>query len=109
MIESLLGSRAAERVALYLAYYEEGYARAIASNFEIPINSVQLQLNKLEAAGVLVSQLKGRTRIFTWSPRFPLRQELVALLKRALELLPEDERKRYFSARTRPRRTGKPL
>ena len=63
----------------------------------------------LKAAGLLVSQLKGRTRLFTWNPRYPFLEEIRALLRKALRSLPEEERKRYFSARRRPRRTGKPL
>jgi DNA-binding transcriptional ArsR family regulator len=70
---------------------------------------VQRQLERLERAGLLVSLLKGRTRLFTWNPRYAFRKELRALLRRALESLPEEERQRYFTGRRRPRRTGKPL
>jgi hypothetical protein len=72
------------------------------------VNLVQRQLLRLEAGGVLVSRLQGRTRVFTWSSRFAFRAELSALLRRALDALPEAERRRYFTARTRPRRTRKP-
>jgi hypothetical protein len=64
---------------------------------------------KFEAGGVLVSQLKSKTRMFYWNPRFPLKHELSLFLKRAIELLPEAEREKYFTTRRRPRRTGKPL
>jgi hypothetical protein len=69
---------------------------------------VQQQLKRFELAGLLVSLLKGRTRLFTWNPRYPFLEEIRALLRKALQSLPEDEKQRYFSQRRRPRRTGKP-
>jgi hypothetical protein len=51
----------------------------------------------------------GRTRLYTWNPRYPFRRELRALLRKALDQLPASERKRYFTERRRPRRVGKPL
>jgi hypothetical protein len=109
MIEVIVGSKTAEKVLLYLANYNECYAKEVATVFEIPVFSVQKQLLKFEAAGVLVSQLRGKTRMFYWSPRFALRGEFLAFLKRALALLPDNEKERYFTKRKRPRRTGKPL
>lgn len=109
MIEGLFGSATAEKVLLYLAQYDEGYALGIARTFDdLPVSMVQRQLARLEAAGVLVSRLQGRTRVFTWSPRFAFRDELQALLRKALRLLPPADRQRYFAARRRPRRSGKP-
>jgi DNA-binding IclR family transcriptional regulator len=109
MLETLFGGATAEKVLLYLASYGEGYAKEIADRFSIPFSMVQKQLMKFEAAGLLASQLKGRTRVYVWSPRFPLKDETLALLQRALEFLPSGERQRYFQAgRRRPRRPGKP-
>jgi len=105
----IFGNETAARVLLYVQNYGEGYARAIAATFEIPHSVVQKQLLRLEAEGVLVSQLKGRTRIYTWNPRYALKAELSALLERALELVPERDRSRWFLQRIRPRRSGKAL
>ncbi len=69
----------------------------------------QKQLERFERGGALVSSLKGRTRMYTWNPRYPFLAELRALLGKALEALRENERSLYFSERRRPRRTGKPL
>jgi DNA-binding IclR family transcriptional regulator len=108
MLEILFGGATAEKVLLYLASYGEGYAKEIADRFSIPFSMVQKQLTKFEASGLLSSQLKGRTRVYVWNPRFPLKGEALALFQRALEFLPEDEQKRYFRGRRRPRRAGKP-
>lgn len=99
----------AEKVLLYLQNYGEGYARAITATYGLALNGVQRQLLKLEAEGVLVSQMKGRTRMFQWNPRYPLRKELAALLEKALTFVPETDARRWFLSRQRPRRAGKPL
>ncbi len=109
MLEQLFGNKSAEKVLLFLVHYGEGYARNISETFETSNFAIQKQLLKLEHAGILVSQLKGKTRVFTWNPRYPLLRELQALLKRALDLLPAEEERRYFRQRRRPRRSGKPL
>jgi hypothetical protein len=110
VLEGIFGNSSAEKVLLYLERYEEGYATAIARTFDdLTLNMAQRQLERFERAGALVSSLKGRTRIYAWNPRFPFRNELRALLKKALAQLPASERKRYFAERRRPRRAGKPL
>lgn len=110
MIEVLLGNATAEKVLLYLEQYEEGYAKGIADAYgDATLSMVQRQLQRFERAGLLVSQPKGRTRLFTWNPRYPFLAEVRALLREALRALPEAERQRYFSERRRPRRSGKPL
>src|SRR5688500_5372419 len=109
MLEALFGGATAEKVLLYLATYGEGYARQIADRFSIPFSMVQKQLAKFERAGLLASRLQGRTRVYAWNPRFPLKDEMVTLLGRAAEFLPRGERQRYLTAgRRRPRRAGKP-
>jgi DNA-binding transcriptional ArsR family regulator len=109
VLEGIFGNASAEKVLLYLEQFEEGYATAIARTFEdLSLNMAQRQLDRFERAGALVSTLKGRTRLYTWNPRYPFRSELRALLAEALERLPAEERKRYFAERRRPRRAGKP-
>jgi DNA-binding transcriptional ArsR family regulator len=110
VIEGLLGNATAEKVLLYLEQFEEGYARRIAENFGgVAASPVRAQLERFEAAGLLVSQLQGRTRLYTWNPRYAFLQEIRALLRKVLQALPEEERRRYFVKRKRPRRAGKPL
>jgi DNA-binding transcriptional ArsR family regulator len=110
VLEGLFGNATSEKVLLYLEQYGEGYATRIADTFEgVSVSMVQAQLERFENAGLLVSLMKGRTRLFTWNPRYAFREEVRALLRKALRALPEHERRRYFSERRRPRRTGKPL
>lgn len=109
MLSRLFGSRTAELVFYYLFVYEKGYATKISGLYGVSLNTVQKQLIKFEDAGILVSFLEGRTRVFRWNPRYPFLPELKALLEKALKYLPENEKSKYFKERTRPRRTGKPI
>lgn len=109
MLEAIVGNSTAERTLLYLETYGEGYARAITETFDLPsVTMVRRQLERFESAGLLVSVKKGRTRLFTWNPRYAFRNEVRALLRKALGSLPSEDRRRYFAQRRRPRRTGKP-
>ncbi len=109
MIDLLFVNSTAEKVLQDLERYGEGYANAIADTFDgVSLNMVQKQLARFERAGLLVSVLKGRTRLFLWNPRYPFLEDVRSILAKALRRLPDDERKRYFSQRRRPRRTGKP-
>ena len=109
MLEGIFGNASAEKVLLYLEQYEEGYATAIARNFDgLSLNMAQRQIERFERAGALVSSLRGKTRLYTWNYRYPFSAELRGLLAKAMNALPADERKRAFSERRRPRRAGKP-
>jgi hypothetical protein len=109
MLEAIFGNRTAEKVLLYIESYGEAYALAVADTFDdATVSMIQRQLLRFERGGVLISQTKGRTRLFSWNPRYPFRTELRALLRKALDSLPDAEREAYFRQRRRPRRTGKP-
>lgn len=109
MLESLFGAANRERVLFYLLAREEGYPREIADYYKTGLAPIQKQLEKLEEGGVLFSRMAGRTRLYNFSPRYPLMAELKALLEKALTFYPEDERSRLFIDRKRPRRKNKPL
>ena len=109
MIESLLGSRNAERVLIYIFAREEGYAREIAGFYKTDLKSIQMQLDKFEKSGVLVSRTVGRTRPYVFNPRYPFLEEVKSLLEKALSFYPESEREELVMTRRRPRPRGKAL
>ena len=109
MIEVLLGSKNAERVLIYILAREEGYAREIASFYQTDLKSIQMQLDKFEKSGVLVSRPVGRTRPYVFSPRYPFLTELKALLAKALLFYPDNEQAELTMNRRRPRGRGKTL
>jgi hypothetical protein len=109
MIEAIVGNKTMEKVLLFMEQYGKGYSKQISDTFAIPLNMVQKQLKRLELGGVVVSSLEGKTRTYTWNPRYAFAGELRALLRKTLSYIPDEEQKKYFRARTRPRRAGKPL
>jgi len=109
MIEVLLGSKNAERALIYIFTREEGYAREIASFYDTDLKPVQMQLDKLEKGGVLVSREVGRTRPYEFNPRYPFLNELKALLEKALSFYPANEQEELKINRRRPRAKGKGL
>ena len=109
MIEKIVGNATAEKVLLYLTAYGEGYATAIAATFNISLNMVQKQLARFEESGLIAATSKGRTRVYSWNPRYPFLAELKAFLEKVFQYLPEEEKERYYRERRRPRRSGKPL
>ena len=109
MIEVLLGSKNAERVLIYILSREEGYPREIARFFNTDLKSIQKQLDKLEAGGVLVSREVGRTRPYVFNPRYPFLNELKSLLEKALSFYSVEEQEELKMNRRRPRARGKDL
>ncbi len=109
MIEPILGSVNCERVLIFLAARQEGYAREVAGFFKSSLGPIQKQFEKLEIGGVICSRLAGRTRLYTFNPRYPFLRELQALLDKALAFYPEASRNELLMDRRRPRRAGKAL
>jgi hypothetical protein len=108
MLEPLLGSINKERVLFFIYAQREGYARDIARFFATDLTPVQRQLDALARGGILASRLAGRTRLYTFDPRYPLLAELTAFLAKALSFYPQEEQDRLLLSRQRPRRAGKP-
>lgn len=109
MIESLLGSKNAERVLIYIFARGEGYAREIAGFYKTDLKSIQLQLDKFEKSGILASRAVGRTRPYVFNPRYPFLNEVKALLEKALSFYPPKEQEELVMNRRRPRAKGKVL
>jgi DNA-binding transcriptional ArsR family regulator len=109
MLSILFGSPLREKILLYLAECGEAYSSELSKNFRANLFAVQNQLKRLEEAGILSSRAVGKTRQYSLNPRYFLRKELEALLKKDIEALPTEEIKTYYRPRRRPRRAGKPL
>lgn len=106
MLEPLLGSSIKERILMSLMLHGEGYPTGLARAMGRSLFPVQDQLRKLEDGGIVVSRLQGRTRVYSLNPRYAFRRELVELLNKAFEFMPEDLKESY-RLRTRPRKAGK--
>lgn len=109
MLEGIFGNKTAEKVLLHVFHYGESHASVIAKDFKVSLNAVIQQLNRFEVAGVLVSKEAGRSRIYTFNPKSPLKKPVSELIEIAYEAIPLSERQVLFAARRRPRRKGKPV
>jgi hypothetical protein len=108
VLEAVFGNRSAVQVLLFLEAYGSGYANRIATTYDVPVQAIQRQLRRFENNGVLLSRTVGKTRVFEFNMRNPTVRNLREFLRAELELLPEEDVRRYFRQRQRPRRTGKP-
>lgn len=108
MLESLLGNSTIEKILFTLESFDQAYPTGLSKIFNIPVNGIQQQLERLENGSVVVSIMTGRTRLYQFNPRYPFLKELRALIKKAMEFLPEKEIQIYYKRRTRPRKKGKP-
>jgi hypothetical protein len=109
MLEYLLGSKNKENILIFLFNRKEGYPSEIADFYNSDISPIQNQLEKMEIGNILFSKTVGRTRIYSFNPRYSFLEELKLLLEKVTSFLPEEERKRLLFNRKRPRRKGKPL
>lgn len=109
VLKGLLRAESQENALVYLLLRGEGYARAIASFYDMPVNPLQKQLARLEEDGVIVSELIGRVRNYRLNPRYPFTEQLATLLKAAVAAYPTELKNRLLVQRTRPRQAGKPL
>ncbi len=109
MLAKLFGTQTAGFVLLHLFHYGEVYARRLARDLDISLSSVQKQLQKFEDAGVVVSKLMGRTRIYVFNQKSPLTKPLMELINVVYTSMSLSDKEQLFKTRQRPRRPGKPV
>lgn len=78
MIETLISSKT--RIKLLLKFFlnsnTTSYLRGLESEFGESTNAIRLELNRLEDAGMLVSNLKGNKKYFKANTEHPLYNEV---------------------------------
>lgn len=107
VLKGVLRAETQEKILIYLLLRGDGYSKAIADFYDVPVTPVQKQLTRLESDGVLVSQSIGKVRNYELNPRYPFIEPLQQLLKTAVAAYPDKVVKDLLIRRTRPRATGK--
>ncbi len=78
MIETLISSKT--RIKLLLKFFlnsnATGYLRSLESEFGESTNGIRLELNRLEEAGMLSSEVKGNKKFFKANTSHPLFEEV---------------------------------
>lgn len=108
-LDKIFGNKNAERALLYLYHYNELHPSAVAQGLDTALTPIKNQLERFEAAGVLISKSVGRSRVYAFNKKSPLHKPFLAMLKIAYESIPLGQRQMIFKARHRPRRKGKPV
>jgi predicted transcriptional regulator len=109
MLEAVLGSEGAERVLMFLAARNRGYAKEISDFWYMRVSTCQSQLSRMERDGLLISEKSGQTRVYSFNKRYAFSEDVQNLLLKALSFCPPDLREDLQHNRRRPRRSGKPL
>lgn len=82
MLETLISSKT--RIKLLLKFFLNpqtgAHLRGLAEEFEESTNSVRVELNRLESAGMLKANQDGNKKIFKVNQRFPLFQEVRSIV-----------------------------
>jgi len=84
MIESLITSKT--RIKLLLKFFfnsqNKGYLRSLEKEFGESSNSIRLELNRFESAGMLKSEHVGNRKYFQANTQHPLYNDINSILKK---------------------------
>jgi DNA-binding transcriptional ArsR family regulator len=109
MLDQILGSKTAQKIFLHLFHHGESYPSAVARDFSITLGQVQRQFDRFENAGILISKLSGRTRVYQFNKKNTLTSPFIEMIRRVYDSIPLEEKEKIFGKRRRPRRAGKPV
>lgn len=88
MIEALISSKT--RIKLLLKFFlnskTTAYLRSLEGEFGESSNSIRLELNRFEKAGMLSSEMKGNKKIFSANEQHPLFKEIHNIVLKHLGL-----------------------
>lgn len=78
MLDTLIQSKT--RLKLLLRFFlnpeSSAYLRGLAQEFDESTNSVRIELNRFEEAGLITAQKQGNKKVYTVNPEFPMFGEL---------------------------------
>jgi DNA-binding transcriptional ArsR family regulator len=110
MLDKILGSKTAQKIFLHLYHYGDSYPSGVAKDFKISLGQVQRQFDRFEDAGIIISKLQGRTRVYEFNLKNgAIVKPFKELVKVIYDSIPLKEKEVIFSTRRRPRRSGKPV
>lgn len=88
MLETLISSKT--RVKLLFKFFlnsnTRGYLRGLESEFGESSNAIRLELNRLESAGMLSSEVEGNKKYFSANTKHPLYNEIRNILLKQIGL-----------------------
>jgi DNA-binding transcriptional ArsR family regulator len=109
MLEKILGSKTAQKIFIHLYHHGESYPTAVAKDFKISLGAVQKQFERFEEAGIIISKLQGRTRVYQFNKKQGIVKPFIEIIKRVYDSIPLKEKEELFPTRRRPRKQSKPV
>lgn len=84
MLEALITSKTRMKMLLkfFLNSRSEAYLRSLAEEFGESTNSIRLELNKFEKAGLLSSRLRGNKKLYKANPEHPLFSDIHSIIRK---------------------------
>ncbi|MDH4466837.1 MAG: winged helix-turn-helix domain-containing protein [Bacteriovoracaceae bacterium] len=107
MLNKILGSEIAMKAMFHLIHYHEIYPSAVAKDYKLTLSAVQKQFARFEEAGILVSKLVGKTRVYMFNKKSKISNAFFEFVKLYYDGLSISDKEKIFSERRRPRRLGK--
>jgi DNA-binding transcriptional ArsR family regulator len=87
VLDSLVTSKTRIKLLLkFFSHANSGYLRALAKEFDEFTNSVRVELNRLTEAGLLVSEEKGKTKLYRANQTHPFFSEISGMVSKFLGL-----------------------
>jgi len=109
MLDKVIGNKTAKNILIHVYHYGEIHASAIAQDYDMSLTAVLHQLDRLEDAGVLVSKVVGRSRLYQFNLKSPYTKPLKEMVKISYDTLPIEKKQMIFQSRRRPRQKRKPI
>lgn len=81
----------------------------MARDYQVSLSETQKLFARFEDAGVLVSKLVGKSRVYFFNKKSPATKSFIELIKVYYDGLSFEDKEKIFATRRRPRRPGKPV
>jgi len=76
--------------------------KAVAKDYHISLSGVQKQFERFEEAGILVSKLVGKSRVYLFNKKSPTLRPFVELVKVYYDGLSLQDKEKIFASRRPP-------
>ena len=84
LLRSLITSKTRLKLLIrfFLNHNHSGYLQGLSKELDENTNSIRVELNRLEEAGILSSELEGRRKLYRVNDQHPLSENLTAIVRK---------------------------
>ena len=86
LLEPLITSKTRLKLLLrfFLNHNFSGYLQGLSKELDEDTNSIRVELNRLEQAGILSSELEGRRKFYQVNEQHPLAEDLTNIVRKVI-------------------------